>query len=370
MGASCARTVASAVVDLAPMTVTVASYQRRDSLLRLLRALDEQFAASAELARDVSVVVVLDGSTDGSREAVEAERWRVPVRVHWQPNRGLAATRNVGLAAAEGGIVWFLDDDLVPSPGLVARHRRAHSVDAPAVVVGPCRIPPDVSAPAALVRWWDAFYEELESTRRIDRFDLFTTANASAPAELFTAVGGFDERFVEYGLEDYELAVRLLAAGTTLRFDREAVAWHPDIPPMRVLVRRQQSLGRNAARLAQLHPKTREVLFPRRERVTAPRRLLRKLRLRSPWSLMAVSRAAFALSQATRSLHVDTSRRAEHLARAAAQAAGVAASDPDGTLLDLLLGYPADRASGSRSRRRASRQPMASPTSNDHTISR
>ena len=79
--------------------------------------------AAPELGTDLQIVVVLDGSTDGSEQALADATWSVPVHAHWQPNRGLAAARNVGLQAANGGIVWFLDDDVVPSPGLLERHR-------------------------------------------------------------------------------------------------------------------------------------------------------------------------------------------------------------------------------------------------------
>ena len=318
------------------MTITIASYQRRDPLLRLLRSLDDQLAASPDGRQGVQVVVVLDGSTDGSQEAVEAAAWSVPVTVHWQPNRGLAAARNVGLAAAGSGIVWFLDDDLVPSAGLVERHRRSHDEAPPGVLVGPCRMPDDVDAPASFLGWWNEFNEDLAQTTTIDRFDRFTTANASAPAELLLAVGGFDERFVAYGLEDYELAVRLLGAGIPLRFDAGAVAWHPDIPTFAVFVSRQRSIGYNAARLALLHPQTLDLLFPTGE-VTPPRDLLRIARLRSPRSLMAASALALRVHRLVAPVHRSVARPWEHLARTAAHAAGVAEADSDGVLLDRLL---------------------------------
>jgi glycosyltransferase involved in cell wall biosynthesis len=318
------------------MTVAIASYQRREPLMRLLEELDRQIAAEPTLARDMEILVVLDGSTDGSQDAIERRDWSVPVRVQWQANSGLAAARNVGLAAAAGRVVWFLDDDLVPSAGLVARHRRAHTPDSLAVFVGPCRIPPESQAPAALVRWWDSFYADLATTGVIDRFDRFTTANASAPAEVLTAVGGFDPSFVEYGLEDYELAVRLLGAGSVVRFDPEAVAWHPDIPPSRVLVARQYGVGLNATLIAKLHPETVDVLFPVGD-VSRPRRILRRARLRKPSQLMFVSRVAFAVYRVTSAFGFRGSK-GEMLSRAAAHAAGVAQGDPSGEMLARVLG--------------------------------
>jgi GT2 family glycosyltransferase len=323
-------------VALERMTIAIASYQRRDAVLRLLQVLDDQVSAEPGLGEDLEVVVVLDGSDDGSQEAIEARTWRTAVRVHWQPNRGLAATRNVGLAAAGGGLVWFLDDDLIPSDGCLGRHRRAHAGSEPHINVGPCKIPPGSGASPALLEWWDKFFLELEGGGGITRFDLFTTANASGPAHLFTDVGGFDESFVAYGLEDYELAVRLLGAGTPLRFDARAVAWHPDVPTFAVFVGRQRSIGYNAARLAHLHPKTVDLLFPLGE-VTPPRDLLRIARLRSPRSLMAASSFASGVHRLAAPVHRSLARPWEHLARTAAHAAGVAEADPDGVLLDRLL---------------------------------
>lgn len=323
------------------MTIAIASYQRREPLLGLLRNIDEQVGASEELRRDLDVVVVLDGSTDGSREAVEGETWSIPVRVIWQPNRGLAAARNIGLEAAAGGLVWFLDDDLIPAAGLVEQHRRAHHPATPSVAVGRCQIPSTADAPKPFLEWWDQFYEAMEQEPVITRFDRFTAANTSAPAALFSAVGGFDETFVGYGLEDFELAIRLLEAGTHIRYLKDAVVSHPYVPVRSVSVGRERSLGYNAARIAHLHPSTADILFPP-DNVSSTRRSIRLLRIRRPRSLMALSKASSSLCRATTSLHVTTSRRAEHLARAAAHAAGVAEGDPGGRLLNRVLGVSSD----------------------------
>jgi glycosyltransferase involved in cell wall biosynthesis len=74
-------------------------------------------SVTAGAREDVETVVVDDGSTDGSADAVAASPGVVVIR---QPNRGPGAARNQGLALARGEIVGFLDADDAWLPGRVA----------------------------------------------------------------------------------------------------------------------------------------------------------------------------------------------------------------------------------------------------------
>jgi hypothetical protein len=69
---------------------------------------------------DFEVVLVDDGSTDGSRAIAEGYCGRDPrFQLHVQSNRGLAAARNAGVAEASGEYVMFVDsDDLIPPRAL------------------------------------------------------------------------------------------------------------------------------------------------------------------------------------------------------------------------------------------------------------
>ena len=71
-------------------------------------AIDSVLAQSLP-ARDVEVVVVDDGSTDGSRRVID--RYGERVRVVAQRNRGLAGARNAGVDASRGTFLGFLDAD-------------------------------------------------------------------------------------------------------------------------------------------------------------------------------------------------------------------------------------------------------------------
>ena len=90
------------------ISIVIPVYNTKDWLPRCL----ESVASQGVPEEDYEIVIVNDGSTDGS-EAVAAEfaAGRPNVRMLSQPNAGLSAARNAGLAAAGGQYVWFVDSD-------------------------------------------------------------------------------------------------------------------------------------------------------------------------------------------------------------------------------------------------------------------
>jgi glycosyltransferase involved in cell wall biosynthesis len=72
-------------------------------------------SALAQSYQRVEVIVVDDGSTDGSAEIAQA----YPIRYIRQPNRGLTASRNLGIRESSGSYVVFLDADDRLMPGAI-----------------------------------------------------------------------------------------------------------------------------------------------------------------------------------------------------------------------------------------------------------
>lgn len=103
------------------VSVIIPTHQRRESL----GAVVDPLLADPALHE---LVVAVDGSTDGTAEWLEQRRTRDPrLKVLRLSNQGVSAARQAGFEASTGEVVLFLDDDVVPTPGLVTGHARRHA---------------------------------------------------------------------------------------------------------------------------------------------------------------------------------------------------------------------------------------------------
>lgn len=241
------------------VSLIVPTYQRRDAVLRLLESLRTQ-----TLPPDAfEVVVAVDGSTDGTVEGVRGFAAPYAVKLLEGPNRGRAGACNAGIRAAAGRIVVLLDDDMEATPGLLAAHARAHEGEGRRAVVGAAPIVAAHDSPPFVRYMADGFRARME---RIGRpgyrlgFRDTYTGNFSAPRDVLLAVGGFDEAFRIYGHEDYELALRLMAAGVELAFSADACARQHYDKTFAAFARDGIARGRTAVLFAGKHPDVRDRL--------------------------------------------------------------------------------------------------------------
>jgi GT2 family glycosyltransferase len=209
-------------------SVIIATFNRRDLLLCVLDALERQSVNTEEF----EVIVVDDGSTDGTAAAVQSRSWAADIYVFQQSNSGPAGARNLGIEAARGEIVVFLDDDLMPEKNFVEQHLRSHSRGAKRAVLGPALSLSRYSQP--WIVWQQATYEKNFRTFRCNdvqpTFRHFWSGNCSVPRDLLKAVGGFDASF-RYG-EDIELGYRLMRHGVQFAFNVLAGGYHYSSRPL------------------------------------------------------------------------------------------------------------------------------------------
>jgi GT2 family glycosyltransferase len=203
------------------VTVVVATRDRRGSLLRSLARLDDGVHP---------VVVVDNGSSDGTAAAVRAEHPGVTV-VELPENRG-AVARTVGTQRAGTPYVAFADDDSWWEPG--ALDRAADLLDdhpRVALITGRVRMAADGSVDAV--------------TRKHRAAVLGTTPGGPGPdvlsypafatvvrREAYLSVGGFSP-LLFFGGEEHLLGLDLAAAGWQQSYADDVVAWHdPAGPPV------------------------------------------------------------------------------------------------------------------------------------------
>lgn len=239
------------------LSVVVPTFQRAALLDRCLAAL-----TAAAAGRPVEVVVVDDGSSDATPQVVAAYGGRLPLTGLRQPaNAGPAAARNRGLQACAGGLVLFVDDDVVVTPDLLSTHLRLHreAADPRLSVLGRVDWHPDLKV-TPFMHWLDRSglqfaYDTWLRPGPVDPpFAAFYTANISLSRARLEEVGGFDERFPFPAYEDMELAHRLTARGLRMEYHPEALAYHARAIDLATFRRRMAMVATSAALLRDAAP--------------------------------------------------------------------------------------------------------------------
>jgi GT2 family glycosyltransferase len=229
------------------VSVVVNTRDRPDRLRTVLSALAKQTG----LTGAIEVLVVDDGSTMDIRPAL-AGHGDLTIRCLRQPPLGYTVARNAGLRAATADVVLCLDDDVVFDRHFVGEHLRVHRSHPAAVVVGDrfnTYLASDdrrrAVVDAALDGDWSGILRhsrrDYYASQTLGLFDrhphaepapwlCFVTRNVSFRSRDAALVGGFDEGFTRWGVDDIELGLRLYRSGVTYHYRPDAVVYHLETP--------------------------------------------------------------------------------------------------------------------------------------------
>ena len=268
------------------LSVVISTYNRREVLLsQCLPSLLQQ-----DLPPDqYEVIVIVDGSTDGTGSALRELRPACSLRIVEQPNSGLSRARNIGIQMARGELVMFIDDDIVCRPDVFRRHVEAHAGVEPVVVHG--AIYGALGTPASILgnateSWYRTYNSRLAAHGAAIWPDgVFVIGNSSTPRSTLLACGGLDENLP--AIDDFELGLRLWKMGVKFQYLPDAVACELPVKGWRsFLFNDGEAFGRAEILLCRKHPdyRQRSGLLARMGRTVWWRRILRRIAIQSPLS--------------------------------------------------------------------------------------
>jgi len=207
------------------------------------------------------VIVVVDGSRDGSLELVERLAQDEPrLRPLFIENSGDMGARDAGARAAGGDVVMFLDDDGLADPGLVTRHAERHAEGAADVMVGYMPVKPsahDTADNFALRIYAEEYEGGCQGYDRDPRSALqhLWGGNFSMRRADCLAIGMKNPGFTEHYHADRDFGIRCMEAGLTGTFDRALSAVHLHERTLESFVRDSRSQGAAGVLLARFHPR-------------------------------------------------------------------------------------------------------------------
>ncbi len=231
--------------------VIVTTYNRPDALAAVLDGYIDQ------AGHDFELLVADDGSTDETRRLVESYAVRAPFSLHhmWQEDSGFrpGAARNRAAARTDADYLIFVDGDCVPARDFVHQHRTlaepGYFLSGNRVLLSESFTRQVLAARAPIHRWRAARWLRAWAARDVNRllpllklpdtslrkrsprqWQGVKTCNLSLWRTDFMRANGLDESYCGWGLEDSDLAIRLLHAGVHHKSARFATPvfhlWH------------------------------------------------------------------------------------------------------------------------------------------------
>jgi len=205
------------------VSVVIPTYNRLPILKKCLKALENQTYIDEIV--DYEIVIVDDGSTDGTKEWMKSNFQYFPhLKLYEQSHGGPALARNLGVEKSKGDLIIFIDSDLVVEKYFLRSHVKS------------------------LMKAWSKFgnrkcftYGSVINTSNFsspnsEPFKLqdlswayFATGNVAIDKKILIKSGLFDTSFRLYGWEDLELGERLRNMGVKLVKCPKAIGyhWHP-----------------------------------------------------------------------------------------------------------------------------------------------
>lgn len=219
-----------------------------------IQACLDRFASQTYGVENLDLVVVDGGSTDGSRELVEAYSEANPwCRVVDNPAKKAAAAFNVGVREAKGSVLCLFSSHGEPMPDYVEQSVRVLRESGAAGVGGQYHhVGNDPTSSAIGLAMVSPFGMASPHRTVVDRREVDTISHPAYDIDVMREVGPFDERLERNS--DYEFNFRVREAGHVLVVDPAIESIYRPRPSLKALARQFWWYGRWKERVVRRHP--------------------------------------------------------------------------------------------------------------------
>lgn len=242
------------------VSVVIPTFERGVVLKAALQALLRNDCSGV---KGVEIIVVDDGSQTPASEVLDNCEAGHPfeLRCIRQPNGGPAKARNTGFRFSRGGIVIFVDDDIISGRDLIQQHVIAHRKRPQSVIFGRCPLVP-VEAETPFYRYINSLSNDPGEgvAEEFIESPLVASGHLSVERQTFAAMGSvYSEHLVTPGAEEFELSCRLRRERIPILLGTGIVGMHSQAVDLQAICRQQHKYGFGCAEVFQKCPETREM---------------------------------------------------------------------------------------------------------------
>lgn len=200
---------------------------------RLTRLRDCLHSVTKLAHTEYEILVVNDGSTDGTRAYLDSLTDPRITVIHHEKNRGQSQARTSGFCQARGTIVAFTDDDCIVDSHWLNELESAVRFGSYDFVFG---------ATFYVNQQYQGYFPERLTSNGGGRWP--GGANIAFTKKLLDRIGSFESTFDEYHNEDTELAIRAVASGARYGRVPQALVYHqPETWTIRSLLASSKNLA-------------------------------------------------------------------------------------------------------------------------------
>ncbi len=207
------------------ISVIIATYNRKDELRELLQSLEDQTLPK----EDFEIVVVDDGSSDGTQEWLQEYRRESSMQIHLvqQQNAGPATARNRGMREATADFFVFIDSDCIAPPAWLERIHHAVNAEKLDAFGGPDEAREDFPPLLKAISYSMTSFLSTGGLRGKTGVKLAKyyprSFNMGVKKKIYEEIGGFSN--LRFG-EDIEFSGRIINSGARVEFLEDAYVYH------------------------------------------------------------------------------------------------------------------------------------------------